>query len=175
MNERARAQHAGTHAGRNGITATCPLDTGDSPDDGHHPAPRDCTTHATGALAHIQLGHHHPGEPRGKPLSPGGQAPSPSIHPPTHPRTLSLSPGAAGGRVGAGVGQDQRGLRGSRAGGWGRLGKSRLSLLGGGGRRGGALTGMREGGGSPARYSCGPLPSSLPGCRKASLFSAFKG
>lgn len=99
----------------------------------------------------------------------------PSIHPP-HPRRLSLSPGAAGGRVGAGVGQDQRGLRGSRAGGWGRLGKSRLSLLGGsGGRRGVALTGMREGGGSQARYSCGPLPSSLPGCRKASLFSAFKG
>lgn len=77
--------------------------------------------------------------------------------------------------MGAGAGQGQRGLRGDLGRGWGRLGKSRLSLLGGSGGRGGALIRMREGGGSQAQYSCGPLPSSLPGCRKASLFSAFKG
>lgn len=75
--------------------------------------------------------------------------------PSRHPRTLSLLPGAAGGR---GLGQ---------TGDWGRLGKSRLSLLrGDGGCVLGCLRGWRKGG-STARTAAVPFPAACPGTERS--------
>lgn len=77
--------------------------------------------------------------------------------------------------MGAGEGQGQRGLRAVGAGGWGRLGKSRLSLLGGGGRHGGALAVMREGGGSRPGTAAVPSPAACPGAERPLCSLPLKG